>query len=145
MKKIGILNKPLSSEIAGMGHTDRMMICDAGFPIPKDIQRIDLALVHGIPSFMQVLNAVLKEMVVEEIIIAQETQNTSPELFSEIKTLLPNQKLDLVPQEEFLKLSKDAKCIVRTAELTPYANIILVAASGVDKYKKGFDVVVTDK
>ena len=50
MKKIGILNQPISSVIAGLGHTDTLVVADAGLPIPQETQRIDLALVEGIPG-----------------------------------------------------------------------------------------------
>ena len=43
MKKIGILNQPLSAAIAGLGHTDTLVIADAGLPIPPETQRVDLA------------------------------------------------------------------------------------------------------
>ncbi len=44
MKKTGILNQPISSVIAGLGHMDTLVIADAGLPIPPEAQRIDLAL-----------------------------------------------------------------------------------------------------
>jgi len=34
MKKIGILNQPVFSLIAGLGHTDTIVIADAGLSIP---------------------------------------------------------------------------------------------------------------
>ncbi len=65
MKKIGILNQPISSVIAGLGHMDTLVVADAGLPIPQETQRIDLALVEGIPGFLDTLRAVLMEMKVE--------------------------------------------------------------------------------
>jgi D-ribose pyranase len=47
VKKIGILNQPISSVIAGLGHMDTLFVADAGLPIPQETQRIDLALVEG--------------------------------------------------------------------------------------------------
>ena len=55
MKKIGILNQPVSAVIAGLGHTDTLCVADAGLPIPAQTQRIDLALTQGIPSFLDTL------------------------------------------------------------------------------------------
>ena len=72
MKKIGLLNQPLSAVIAGLGHTDTLVIADAGLPIPTTTQRIDLALVNGVPTFLETLQAVLVEMQVERAIIATE-------------------------------------------------------------------------
>ena len=62
MKKIGILNQPISSVIAGLGHTDTLVIADAGLPIPPETQRIDLALTEGIPTFLDTLRVILTEM-----------------------------------------------------------------------------------
>jgi D-ribose pyranase len=52
VKKTGVLNQPISSVIAGLGHMDMLVITDAGLPIPPETQRIDLALTEGIPSFL---------------------------------------------------------------------------------------------
>jgi D-ribose pyranase len=69
MKKIGILNQPLSAVIAGLGHNDMLVIADAGLPIPPETERIDLALVPGVPGFLQTVEAVLLEMQVEKVIV----------------------------------------------------------------------------
>jgi D-ribose pyranase len=55
MKKTGIVNQDISQVIAGMGHYQKIIICDAGFPIPDGVRRIDLSLVPGQPAFMEVL------------------------------------------------------------------------------------------
>lgn len=142
MKKIGILNKELSAEIAGMGHTDKMLITDAGFPIPKHLKRIDLAIIKGIPGLIQTLKAILSEITIEEIIICKNIKEDSPNFLNELKELLPNQKFRFVNWEEFVKNSEQSKCAVRTAEFTAYANIIVIAASGIEKYKKGLDIEI---
>ncbi|NMR96599.1 D-ribose pyranase, partial [Vibrio parahaemolyticus] len=69
MKKRGILNGELSKLIAEMGHMDMILIGDAGMPVPKGVKLIDLALVEGIPSFIEVLKAVLEDLEVEEAYI----------------------------------------------------------------------------
>jgi len=66
MKKGGILNPQLNRVISEMGHWDMLIIADAGLPIPKEVERIDLTLKSGIPSFAEVLPAVLSELEVEE-------------------------------------------------------------------------------
>jgi D-ribose pyranase len=32
-----------------MGHTDRLIVCDAGFPVPPTVPRIDLAITRNLP------------------------------------------------------------------------------------------------
>ena len=72
MKKSRLLNSELSYEIAKIGHTAHITLCDAGLPIPQSVKRIDLAVEAGLPGFIQVLDPVLSEMQVEEIILAEE-------------------------------------------------------------------------
>ena len=71
MKKHGILNVQLSGLIAALGHKDQFMIADAGMPIPKGVPIVDLVLVGGVPTFQQVMDAVLDETCVEGYIEAQ--------------------------------------------------------------------------
>jgi D-ribose pyranase len=127
MKKTGILNHELSEVIARMGHTDLLVIADAGLPIPAGVQRIDLALVAGVPRFMYVLYAVLGELQVERAIVASEMRDTSPRLHSELLDALGQLPLEEITHEEFKRLTHRAVAIVRTGEFTPYANIALVS------------------
>lgn len=72
MKKSGILNAQLIGCIAALGHKDLFMIGDAGMPIPKGIPIVDLVLCGGVPTFRQVMDAILEETVVEGYTIADE-------------------------------------------------------------------------
>lgn len=47
MKKGTVLNSDISSVISRLGHTDTLVVCDAGLPIPKSTTRIDMALTRG--------------------------------------------------------------------------------------------------
>ena len=44
MKKGTVLNSEISSVISRLGHTDTLVVCDAGLPIPNSTTRIDMAL-----------------------------------------------------------------------------------------------------
>ncbi|AOR23399.1 D-ribose pyranase [Clostridium taeniosporum] len=125
MRKTILLNSNLSSVISKMGHTDMIAIGDCGLPIPDESERIDLALVKGIPTFMETLKATLLELQVEEVILAKETEAISKELYNEIKEVIGNVKISLVTHEELKVKLKSCKAVVRTGEQTPYANIIL--------------------
>ncbi len=133
MKKRGVLNDELSKLIAEMGHKDRLTICDSGLPIPADSNRIDLALKPGVPKFKQVLTTVLDELVIEGAIVANQMREESPELWEETKEILEQagvEKLEYCSHEEFKQLTAETKGIVRSGEVIPFANIILI--SGVD-------------
>jgi len=127
MKKNGILNKDISEAIAGLGHLDLITLCDAGLPIPLQAKRIDLAVVPGIPSFIDVLAALANDLVVQEIILANELIKSNPELVKKITTILPDVKVTCIDHEEFKVLSNKSKAFIRTGECTPYANVILVS------------------
>ena len=84
MKKDGILNQDLLAVIGSLGHTDRIVVCDAGLPIDPKVKRIDLAVTKGVVPFMDVLKPLLNELVVEKIILAREITAKSPAMYQEI-------------------------------------------------------------
>src|SRR6476646_2426496 len=127
MKKRGILQHELSELIARMGHTDTLVICDAGLPVPPGVQRIDLAISGGVPSFMQVLRPLLEDLAVESVVIASEQSEISPEFHKELKSVLGAIPVKEVPHVEFKRMTQDARAVIRTGEFTYYANIIIVA------------------
>lgn len=127
MKKHGILQHELAGVIARLGHTDKLVVADAGLPIPPGVPRIDLAVTGGVPSLLQVLRPLLDEIVVESALIASEMPTASPALHAEIIELLGPLPVQAVPHEAFKALTRDARAIVRTGEFTPYANILLLA------------------
>jgi D-ribose pyranose/furanose isomerase RbsD len=44
MKRGGILNAQLAGALARLGHTDTLVVCDAGLPIPPGSEVVDLAV-----------------------------------------------------------------------------------------------------
>ena len=72
MRKTKLINSEVSYTISKMGHTDSLTIGDCGLPIPSNVNRIDLALKYGVPSFIETLDTVLEELCVEEIVLAEE-------------------------------------------------------------------------
>lgn len=125
MKKIGVLNQPISEIIAGMGHTDMLIIADAGLPIPQGVRRIDLALTPGVPGFLETLAVISQELEIESAVVAEEMKSISPDLYEKLKAR--NLELTLVSHEELKRLTESAVAVIRTGECTPYANIILKA------------------
>ena len=125
MKKDGILNESLLRVMGSLGHTDRIVVCDVGLPIDKNVERIDLSVTKGVVKFMDVLAPLLDELVVEKIILAEEIVTKSPAMYREIAALTKGIPIELVSHEEFKKLTKATKAIIRTGECTPYTNIIL--------------------
>jgi D-ribose pyranase len=133
MKKTALLNAPISSAVARLGHGDSLCIGDAGLPVPQGVERIDLALMVGVPSALQVLKAVTLEMYVERAVIASELRDVQPEFHTELRKALDtisesqgkNIQIDLVSHEGFKRQTVQCQTVVRTGECTPFANVIL--------------------
>ncbi|GHI07563.1 ribose ABC transporter [Streptomyces cellostaticus] len=120
MKKAGILNRHLSGALAELGHGDGVLVCDAGMPVPDGPRVVDLAFRAGVPSFAEVLDGLLAELVVEGATAAEELRGPNRSL---LDGLFPD--LALVPHERLKELSAGARLIVRTGEARPYANVLL--------------------
>ena len=126
MKKRGILNATLSNVIASLGHTDLLVVADAGLPIPPGVPVIDLAVRCGTPSFSEVLAAVAEEVQVEQIVVGSEARQTADPL-PEVAELFPGVPVVACPHEAFKQRTARARAVVRTGECTPYHNVILQA------------------
>ncbi|APG20637.1 D-ribose pyranase [Kosakonia radicincitans DSM 16656] len=135
MKKGRVLNTDISSVISRLGHTDTLVVCDAGLPVPRNTQRIDMALTQGVPSFMQVLDVVTTEMQVESAILALEIKEHNPQLhetlLKSLEQLQQHQgntiEVRYVTHEQFKKHTADSHAVIRSGECSPFANIILCA------------------
>ncbi|MBR6695148.1 MAG: D-ribose pyranase [Oscillospiraceae bacterium] len=127
MKKNGILNSDISRVLSYMGHTDCIAVGDCGLPIPDETERIDLALMFGVPTFMQTLKVVSEDMKIEKVILAEEIKDKNPKVLKEIEELFEGQEIEFefVSHTELKEKTKDCKAVIRTGETTPYANIIL--------------------
>lgn len=132
MKKTGILNSELCRIVARLGHTDRLVVCDSGLPIPLSAVSVDLALKKNVPRFLDTLELLADEMVIEQAVIAEELEKINRPVYDGLVRLLPGVEITAVSHEEFKKRTRENGNVsfVRTGEATPYANVILV--SGVD-------------
>lgn len=136
MKRGILLNSEISYVISKLGHTDTLTIGDCGLPVPEGVQRIDLAVVKGLPGFIPVLEAVLDEQEIEQIILAKEIEEYNPTLLEEILQVIKKVsdkekkviRIEYVTHEEFKELTRDSKAVIRTGEFRAYANIILVSS-----------------
>ncbi len=124
LKKQGILNSEIASILAQLGHTDTIVIADCGLPVPDGVKRIDLALTKGTPSFIETLEAILADMEVEHATLATEIKTNNEHVLNKIEQHYQGEK-GFVSHEDFKKLTKNAKVVIRTGETTPFANIIL--------------------
>tara|TARA_R110001592_G_scaffold235701_1_gene493792 strand:+ start:1765 stop:2181 length:417 start_codon:yes stop_codon:yes gene_type:complete len=131
MKKSALLNAKLSYCIASLGHFDEVTICDAGLPIPNEVERIDLALTHGVPAFIDTVAVVLSEMQITGVLLAEEFKQVSSELHQQLLAVVEKEQalghpisIEYISHQAFKERTKQSKAVVRTGECTPYANVI---------------------
>lgn len=126
MRKEGLQNAEIQRLIVGLGHTQSIVVCDVGFPIPEGVPVIDLALADGIPDFLTVLCAIARELVYEKYFYAEEMQRASGKLLDAMKTALGEAPAEVVPHEVFKQMTREARAIIRTGARQPYANVMLI-------------------
>ncbi len=126
MKKNNLLHPGIVGAVAALGHTEYFCVADCGLPIPKGTEIIDVSVSAGVPRFIQVLRAVASELVAESYIIAQEMEQANPAVLAELRSELPGINERTVSHAQFKELLTGARCVVRTGETSPYANVILV-------------------
>ncbi|GMA59268.1 D-ribose pyranase [Alicyclobacillus sacchari] len=126
MKRSGVLHGELSRLIAEAGHGDLIAIADCGLPVPPHVPLVDLAVTPGVPSFDDVLEAVLAELVVEDFIAAEEWVKRDPAHMQQLRERVGTRGT-LVSHDRLKNALQRARAVIRTGEFTPYANVILVA------------------
>ena len=123
MKRHGVLNAPLSARLAELGHTDLVVVGDAGLPRPRGVPVVDLALVLGVPSFADVVRALADELMVEQVTLADEARTANAGVVELVRSLFGEP--EWVAHEHLKALSSSACLFVRTGEATPFANVVL--------------------
>jgi D-ribose pyranase len=128
MKKKGILHSELARIVAGMGHGDKLVICDSGYPIPHNRPVADVILTINIPRIVQTLKVILEELHVEKAIVTNEMESISSPLYQEITAVLDGIPVQKIPYEQFKEITRTETNIsfVRTGEATKFSNLILV-------------------
>ncbi len=125
MKRHGMINSHITKILTDLGHTDTIVIADAGLPVPSDVPKIDLSLKLGVPSFEDVVVAVLEDMATERIVIASEMKDRNQKAYELMEK--QNILVEEVSHEQLKMLTSKAKVVIRTGEAAPYANCILQA------------------
>jgi D-ribose pyranase len=123
MKRSGILNRHLAGALAELGHGDGVLVCDVGMPVPAGPRVVDLAFRAGVPGFVEVLDGLLEELVVEGAVAAEEVDAANPAAAGALRDRFA--ELELVSHERLKELSAGCRLVVRTGEARPYANVLL--------------------
>ena len=124
----GILNPHLLSLLARVRHTNALVIADRGFPFWPALETIDLSLVDGVPTVLQVLVAIRKNFVVDEVYMAEEFLRVNSAATRDAFAIeLKGTKLIHEPHLKFKQRVPDAIGLIRTGDTVQYANMILIS------------------
>lgn len=145
MKRTGILNAQLSGALATLGHTDLILVVDAGFPIPRDAQRVDLAIAQNLPDLRTVISLIADEIIVEGVVRADDVTSNNPKLDEWLLTRFTDAEFSTRTHADMLgELARQAKVIVRTGAFEPWGNIGLFCGVDVPKWFGGEGVIAPD-
>ena len=126
MLKTGILNPSINSLLSRIRHTNTLVIADRGFPFWPQIETIDISLTDDIPRVLDVVQALRKNFVVAQFFMAEEFLQVNPaEVKAVFASALEGVPLIHEPHVIFKKRVPSAIGLIRTADTTPYANLIL--------------------
>lgn len=130
MIKTGVINPQLLSLLARVRHTNTLVVADRGFPSWPGVETIDLSLVDGIPTVLQVVEAIRGNFVIGEARMAtqfldQNTEETKAG-FARVLAGIPVAYED--HEAAFKPRVPRATGLIRTGDTTQYANIILTSA-----------------
>jgi len=145
MKRHGILNAELSGALATLGHTDLLMVVDAGFPIPRTAHRVDLAIAENLPDLRTVLELISAELVVEGVVRADDVTTNNPRLDEWLQQRFTDAEFTTRSHADMLgELAQQAKVIVRTGAFEPWGNIGLFCGVDVPRWFGGDGVIAPD-
>lgn len=139
MKTKGILHKDLCALIGELGHGDVIVVCDAGFAIPKDVRRIELAIEQDCPTVLRILELLKEELIIERYAVAEEMKEVNPVMLGKYEGLYQGSAIqeEFIPHEQLSgEIAKKAKAVIRTGAFQPYGSIALYPAiDAVEWYK----------
>ena len=129
MLRTGILNPHLNALLSRIRHTNLLVIADRGFPYWPMIETVDISLIDGIPTVLQVLTAIRSNFVIGRAWMANEfTENNDVNTRTRFAASLEGIPVEFLPHTAFKERVPSAIGLVRTGDTTQYANLILESA-----------------
>ena len=121
------LNPQLMRIMGETGHTDLLCVCDAGFPVPQDVERVDLGWKEGEPPWIEVCRLMKSNMVFDGIYLAEEMKDKNPDMLLEFQSLFADVEIEFISHAELKRMAKSCRAVVRTGEFSAYSNCIFIA------------------
>ena len=83
----GVINGQLASVLARFRHVNTIAIVDGPFPSYPDVETVDLALIMGVPTVPNVLDAILPLLDITGLYLANEfSEKVDAKIVSEYKS-----------------------------------------------------------
>ncbi|MBB2910736.1 simple sugar transport system permease protein/D-ribose pyranase [Streptosporangium becharense] len=145
MKRQGILNARLAGALSSLGHGDLLLVVDVGFPIPRDAERIDLAVAPDLPDLRTVIDLIANEIIVERVVRAGDVPEFNAPLEAWLRERFGDAEFEERPHTDMLgAVAREAKAVVRTGAYEPWGNVGLVSGVDVTRFFAKDGVVVPD-
>ncbi|MGB8215112.1 MAG: RbsD/FucU domain-containing protein [Anaerolineales bacterium] len=124
----GILNPQINSLLARVRHTNLLVIADRGFPFWPMIETVDISLVDGIPTVLQVFQAIRLNFEISEIFMAEEfIKANTPDVCKAFANATAHIPLRYEAHVDLKKRVPGAIGLIRTGDTVQYANMVLVS------------------
>ena len=132
MRANRIIHPGLAEAVASLGHSDLLLVTDAGFPIPRCANRIDLGFTKGVADVRDILASLLSEVFIEDATFAPELKTHHPKLYREVQAIFTGTgaTFSAASHEELCDdYAYRAKFIVRSGSFDPWANFAMTAST----------------
>ena len=112
-----------------MRHTNTLVIADRGFPFWPQIETVDISLVDGLPTVLQVLRAIRPNFNIGRDWMAKEfLKHNDAKTRAAFAEVLRGITVAHEPHISFKKRVPSAIGLIRTGDTVQYANMILESA-----------------
>ena len=129
MLKTGILNPHLNDLLSRVRHTNTFVIADRGFPFWPQIETVDISLVDGLPTVLQVLRAIRPNFHIGRAWMAKEfLKHNDAKTNAAFADALRGITVAHESHLDFKKRVPAAIGLIRTGDTIQYANVILESA-----------------
>jgi len=124
----GIINPHLLSLAARVRHTNSIVIADAAFPFWPQIETVDISLVKGVPTVLEVAEALLANWKCGQIFMAEEFKTHNDRRHQgAFARACKGVQVTFEPHVDFKKRVPYAIGLIRTGDTTAYGNMILIS------------------
>ena len=124
----GIINPHVLDLVSRIRHTNSLVIADAAFPFWNMIETVDISLVKGLPTVLDVVQAILPNWKCGEVIMAEEfKKHNAAATRNAFRRACRGVTMSFEPHLEFKKRVPHAIGLIRTGDTTAYGNMILVS------------------